>query len=58
MGTVAAVDRQLGQGGLMRRRHDGVRYATVDEFLMFTGADRGVDRAWTRPCDLVWVVMS
>jgi hypothetical protein len=22
---------------------------TVDEFLMFTGADRRVDRAWTRP---------
>jgi hypothetical protein len=34
------------------------RYAIVDEFLMFTGADRRVDRAWTMPCDLVWVVMS
>jgi hypothetical protein len=22
---------------------------TVDEFLMFTGADRRVDRAWARP---------
>jgi hypothetical protein len=34
------------------------RYATVDEFLMFTGADRRVDGVWTRPCDLGWMVMS